>query len=125
MLPGEEMLHDRLQRELIDTLVRSHRSWGLVVQVEARLGHSGSHDGLHGLIRSIQAAPGRYSCEFVELSPTDGSPLENRFFTLVSPEEERSRASILVLAKAAALIASPDVRPLGDGRFDAVVRQGR
>jgi len=72
------------------------------------------------MIRSIEAAPGRYSCEFVEFSPADGSPLDSRFFTLVSPEEERARASILILAKATALIESPDVRLLGDGQFDAV-----
>lgn len=122
VLPGEEGLHERLQWELIDTLARSHRSFGLVVQVEATVSHPGSRD-LHGMMRSIQAAPGRYSCEFVEFSPTDGLPIENRFFTLVPPEEERSEVSILVLAKAAALIGSTDSRPVTDGQFDAVVRQ--
>jgi hypothetical protein len=75
------------------------------------------------MFRSIQAAPGRYSCELVEISPTDGSLLESCFFTLLPPEEERSRASVVVLAKAAALIDSPDVRPLDDGQFDAIARQ--
>jgi hypothetical protein len=118
MLPGEEDLHERLQRQLIDGLIQSHQSWGLVVQVKAKLKKSGSW----GMFRSIQAAPGRYSCEMVEISPTDGSYLDGRFFTLVPPEEERSRASVVVLAKAAALIGSPDVRPLRDGQFDEVAR---
>jgi hypothetical protein len=73
------------------------------------------------MIRSIQAAPGRYSCEFVELS-TDGEPLETRMFTLVPPNEERSRASVLILAKTAAAIVSPGVRPLVDGQFDDLAR---
>lgn len=118
VLPGEEALHEHLQRQLIATLIQSHRSWGLVVQVKAKLKESGSW----GLFRSIQAAPGRYSCELVEISPTDGSFLDSRFFTLVPPEEERSRASIIVLAKAAALIDSPNVHPLRDGQFDEVAR---
>lgn len=118
VLPGEEALHERLQCKLIAGLLESHRNWGLVVQVEAKLKKSGST----GMFRSIQAAPGRYSCELIELSPADGSCMESRFFTLVSPEEERSRASVVVLAKAAALIGSPNARPLGDGQFDAVAR---
>lgn len=121
VLPGEEALHERLQRELIDSLLRLHQESGLVVQIEARLSCSGSTADLHGMIRTIQAAPGRYSCEFVELSPHDGSSVENRFFTLVPPEEERSRASVLILAKAAALIGSPDVQPLPEGEFDAII----
>ena len=119
VLPGEEDLHERLQCQLIDGLTHSHNNCGLVVQVEARLRETGSW----GMLRSIQAAPGRYSCELVEISPTDGSCLDSRFFTLVPPEEGRSRASVVILAKAAALIESPDVRPLGDGQFDELARQ--
>jgi len=118
VLPGEEDLHERLQRQLVDSLIHSHRSGGLVVQVEAKLRESGSW----GMLRSIQAAPGRYSCELVEIS-ADGCCLDSRFFTLVPPEEGRSRASVVILAKAAALIGSPDVRPLGDGQFDELARQ--
>jgi hypothetical protein len=121
VLPGEEMLHERLQRDLIDTLARSHRSRGLVVQIEAKLSKEGRGPDLHGMIRSIEAAPGRYSCEFVEFSLADGLPLESWFFTVISPEEERSRAPILVLAKTAALIESPHGQPLGEGQFDLVV----
>ncbi len=119
VLPGEEALHERLQRRLIDGLVQSHRSCGLVVQVEAKFDETGSR----GMFRSIQAAPGRYSCELVEISPSATSRLKSLFFTLVSPDEGRSRASVLILAKAAALIGSPDVRYLEDGQFDAVARR--
>jgi hypothetical protein len=120
VLPGEERLHARLQQELIETLLRSHDHWGLVVQIEADLDHSEADEARHVLIRSIQAAPGRYSCEFVELSPRGGLPLETGFFTLVPPDEERSRASVMVLAKAAAAVGSPSLRPLVDGQFDAL-----
>jgi hypothetical protein len=119
VLPGEEGLHERLQRELIDVLADSHRNWGLVVQIEAKVGEAGSW----GMLRSIQAGPGRYSCELIEISPADGSCLDNRFFTLVPPEERPSRASVVVLAKVAALVDSPDVRPLEDGQFDKLARQ--
>lgn len=68
ILPGEEALHGRLQQKLIDILDRSHRDSGFVIQLEGKVGRHGSGTGLHGMIRSIEAAPGRYSCEFVELS---------------------------------------------------------
>lgn len=119
LLPGEEEIHARLQSELIEKLACSHRAFGLVVEIEARVGGSESH--LHGMLRSIQAAPGRFSCEFLELRPGSEVPAENRFFTIVPPDEERCRASLLILAKAAALVECDEMHPVSDGRFDAVL----
>lgn len=118
VLPGEEDLHEQLQRELMDGLARSHQSGGLVIQIEAKL----EKGGCRGMFRSIEAAPGRYSCELLEISPADDSCVENRFFTLVSPEDEPSRASILILAKATALLSSPHVRPVEEDSFEAAAR---
>lgn len=122
VLPGEEDLHERLQWQLIDSLHRSHQSWGLVVQIEVKIKKASSGDDVHALFRSIEAAPGHYSCELLELCPTDGSAVENRFFTVVPPDERRSRASVVVLAKVAALVGRHDVRPLLGGQFDAIAR---
>jgi hypothetical protein len=119
LLPGEEALHARLQGKLIETLACSHQALGVVVQIEAKI-PAGSGSAVHGMLRSIQAAPGHYSCEFLEISPESEVPAESRFFTVAPPEEERSCASIILLAKAAALVECEELRSVSDGYFDAV-----
>lgn len=119
LLPGEERLHETLQAELIEILASHHRTVGQVVHLEARL--TNAEAGLHGYVRSVEAAKGRYSCEFIELHSHSGEVLDCEFFALLPPLEEASEASVLTLAKAAAVAKSRKAKAIAETAFDAVV----
>jgi hypothetical protein len=119
LLPGEEQLHEALQAELIEALASHHRWAGRVVNLSASLAKSGAE--VQGYIRSVEASNGRYSCEFIELNEGSGAVLGHEFFALLPPFEEASEASVLILAKAAAVAKDRKATAVPHNVFDELV----
>lgn len=123
ILPGEEELHTRLQVGLMRVLTDRHKELGMAFKVRGRIKNKGG-DATVGVLRSIEAARiddvSRCSCEFFELEKSDGPLLENRFFTLVPPEDEPARASVILLAKVRTLLEGGRLQLLTDEEFQTV-----
>lgn len=117
ILPGEEALHERLQDELIAHLEGRLRGREFVVVLESRPGKR-NHEQ-HSYLYALQAAPGYFSCELMEVD-AQGTPVEFEFFTLAPAAEQASGASVITLAKAGAVASDRYAVPIERETFDAV-----